>query len=162
MTLTHILVFLGSALLFGAFMRGRGRGWGLLALTLLAVYWLQPSTPIRYLDFWLPTGSLALTILVWAATSRPIPETRTLTLITAAAVAGVALLTSLLRYLEPLCCLTPTRPPDLLTAAAGVALVAVLVGLLLRFGTEAQKAAWLPFFDDVDAARYRALLARRN
>lgn len=135
MTLTHILVFLGSALLFGALMRGRGRGWGLLALTLLAVYWLQPSTPIRYLDFWLPTGSLALTILVWAATSRPTPETRRLTWITGAAVTGAVLLVSLLRYLEPLCCLTPTRPPDLITTAVGVGVLAGLAALVLRFGS---------------------------
>ncbi len=41
----------------------------LLLGSLLALFWLQPSTPIRNLDFWLPTASIALTLLVWAVTA---------------------------------------------------------------------------------------------
>ncbi len=37
----------------------------LAILSIVAIYILQPALPIRYLDFWLPTTALLLTILVW-------------------------------------------------------------------------------------------------
>ena len=43
------------------------RGWAMLLASVVAIYWLQSSTPIRYLDFWLPTASLGLTLLKAAA-----------------------------------------------------------------------------------------------
>ena len=45
------------------------RNVALFVLSVLAVYWLQPAMPVRQMDFWLPTASLALTVIVWAATS---------------------------------------------------------------------------------------------
>ena len=71
MTLTQLLVFGAAALLFGWIFKERWRGWLMLIGSLLALYWLQPATPIRHLDFWLPTASLALTVLVWAITRPP-------------------------------------------------------------------------------------------
>jgi hypothetical protein len=37
----------------------RWRGWIFLTSSLIAVYWLQPSTPVRNLDFWFPTAPIA-------------------------------------------------------------------------------------------------------
>ncbi|MCU0486506.1 MAG: hypothetical protein MUC85_10425, partial [Anaerolineales bacterium] len=143
MTLTHILVFLVGALLHGYWLRGRWRGWVLLGLSLLAVFWLQPSTPIRYLDFWLPTGSIALSVFVWAAVSRPSPETKRINWITGAAIVVIIVLVSLLRYFEPICCLTPTRPPDLISTMMGVGALAILAGLNLRLGAGKKPLAGL-------------------
>jgi D-alanyl-lipoteichoic acid acyltransferase DltB (MBOAT superfamily) len=74
MTLTQLLIFGAAALFVGALLKRwpQWRGWLMLVGSLLALYWLQPATPIRHLDFWLPTASLALTVLVWAIT-RPDP-----------------------------------------------------------------------------------------
>ena len=73
MSLAQILALSFSALLIGWLAPRQLRLWFMLVASLLAVYWLQPSTPIRNLDFWLPTLSIALTILVWAST-RPVEE----------------------------------------------------------------------------------------
>ena len=69
MSLLHILIFAAVALVQGVWLKERGRNWLLLIASLLALYWLQPSTPIRNLDFWLPTASLGLAVIVWVATT---------------------------------------------------------------------------------------------
>ena len=79
MTLTQILLFIAFASLIALLLRAPGRlaafagrtalvRWLLLAGSVLAIYWMQPSMPVRYLDFWLPTATLGLAALVWAAT----------------------------------------------------------------------------------------------
>src|SRR5512134_2052326 len=77
MSLTQTLVFALLAVLVGLLKwnrlaPGRSRqlrGGLFLLLSVLAVYWLAPSLPIRHLDFWLPTATLALTTLCWVLTA---------------------------------------------------------------------------------------------
>ncbi|MBM3137038.1 MAG: MBOAT family protein [Chloroflexi bacterium] len=40
--------------------------WAIFIFSLVAIYWFQPLSPIRYLDFWLPTILLLLTIICWS------------------------------------------------------------------------------------------------
>jgi D-alanyl-lipoteichoic acid acyltransferase DltB (MBOAT superfamily) len=90
----------------------RARDWVLLVVSLIAVYWLQPATPIRHLDFWLPTISIAFTVIVWRATQPNI--TRQNTLIDVIVIVAIILCVSALRYVEPLnAVITRTRPPEL-------------------------------------------------
>ena len=70
MTLAHLLVFSALAPIARLWERLGARRWLMLAGSVVAVYWLQPLTPIRNLDFWLPTASLAFTAWIWALT-RP-------------------------------------------------------------------------------------------
>jgi D-alanyl-lipoteichoic acid acyltransferase DltB (MBOAT superfamily) len=129
MTLTHILVFCIITVLLIWIGRGRWRGWLLLVASVLAIYWLQPSTPIRNLDFWLPTASVGLVVLVWAATRPGETIVQRQDLITSGVMAGLILVIALTRYFDPLCCLTPTRPPALplvIAALGGVTLVAIV------------------------------------
>jgi alginate O-acetyltransferase complex protein AlgI len=133
MTLFHIAIFTAVALGHGVLLKSRGRGWLLLIASLLAVYWLQPSTPIRNLDYWLPTASIALTVITWAAT-RLAPGLTRDDKIAFGITAGVALLVALNRYLE-YCCLIPSRPPDVLRVLIGLAIIALLVFLLLPRNT---------------------------
>ena len=135
MTLTHILVFTVFALLAGWLLPARGRTWALIAGSLAAVYWLQPSSPIRNLDFWLPTAAIFLTVFVWTITRAPNKQGRNPALRGALVVIGMILLIGLTRYLEPLCCLTPTRPPNMvsiLTALVGGSLIALIPVLVTR------------------------------
>jgi D-alanyl-lipoteichoic acid acyltransferase DltB (MBOAT superfamily) len=152
MTLTHLLVFSALAPLARFLFRAAARPWLMLAGSVLAVYWLQPLTPIRYLDFWLPTASLALTIWVWCLT-QPAPGSpasarrasepsggqaasleadRRTTALTAAVVALLVLLVGLARYFGPLCCFTPARPPGWVSVTAGLVLVAGVALALAR------------------------------
>jgi len=90
------------------------------------LYWLQPSTPIRNLDFWLPTASLALTVFVWAATSpQDHPATRLPDYLTILVIVGLIVAISLNRYID-YCCLTPSRPPDIFRVLLALTLLASL------------------------------------
>ncbi len=124
MTLPQILVFCVIALAAGSLSREAWRGRLLLVGSLLAVFWLQPSTPIRNLDFWLPTLTIALAAFAWAVTqSLDTKEIRN-NLEAACLAAGSILVVGLTRYLGSFCCLIPSRPPEaslilLALAAAG-------------------------------------------
>lgn len=124
MTLTQILVFSFFSLLVGWLIPRSWRNWIILSGSVAAIYWLQPSTPIRNLDFWFPTAAIALTLFVYAITRSPktnsvsFPNLRasiwrpgTLGLL---AILGTIIAIGMTRYIEPLCCLTPSRPPELL------------------------------------------------
>ena len=110
MTLLQILAFAGLGLVSVLILPASWRRWVWFITCLLAIYWLQPSTPIRNLDFWFPTLAVLLTILSWAATQNSAPPSNNSWVALFLAGAGVAFI-GLTRYLEPLCCLTPTRPP---------------------------------------------------
>lgn len=145
MALFHILLFTIAAAALGTVARGRWRGWLMLGASVLAIYWLGSVSPIRTLDFWLPTAVLALTALVWAATypasatadDPPLPTSETW--ITAAVVAGLVLMVTLLRYVPALCCITPSPPPSLFTVAFVLVAIAGATLLTWRFspGTRA-------------------------
>ena len=159
MTLAHLLAFSALAPLARYLVQGRARPWLMFGGSVLAIYWLQPLTPIRYLDFWLPTATLALTVWVWAAT-RPVPASASASptalsrgagqggasnpaalpnpredRATALVLAAFVLLIALTRYTGALCCLTPSRPPDIVPVAAALALTAGLGLALARLPT---------------------------
>ncbi|HEY5984966.1 MAG TPA: hypothetical protein VIV12_01095, partial [Streptosporangiaceae bacterium] len=71
MGLIEIAASIATALLVGVLTRGAWRTYLLLALSVFAVYWLQPAIPLRSFDFWLPSITLALVILTWFITSQP-------------------------------------------------------------------------------------------
>jgi len=133
MTLVHILVFIVFTLLVRWLWPPHRRGWFILVGSLLAVFWLQPSTPIRNLDFWLPAASIALTVLTWAIvrpaqTSSRVPWVTGMILIV-----GSFLAVGLLRYIPGLCCLTPSRPPQLIQVLPAAVLTLVVFALLYRY-----------------------------
>lgn len=150
MTLLQIFIFVAFALLVAWLRRSPGRivrevcesviRWILLAASLLAVYWMQPSMPVRYLDFWLPTATLGLAVMVWAAT-REKSQTddkreRRENWWGAAVVAATMLLVGLTRYLpDPTCCLTPTHPPDMWKIIAVIGVLGLATISLVKAST---------------------------
>ena len=138
MTLTHILVFTAFALLTGWLVPRPRRGWALLVGSLAGVYWLQSSTPVRNLDFWFPTASIALAVFVWAVVSsrtesgQPVARAN---LLGALVILGVILSIGLTRYLGPLCCLTPSRPPDILRVFLFLGVAGAVVAVPARLVT---------------------------
>jgi alginate O-acetyltransferase complex protein AlgI len=126
MSLVHILAAIPLAVLCGRLAHWKGRGVLLLGISVVLIYGLQPALPIRNLDFWLPSLAIGLTLLTWAATQpyhRTAPTTdQTQSGVTPAwrtdlpvalLLAGIPLALSLTRYFSNLCCLTPTRPPQM-------------------------------------------------
>jgi alginate O-acetyltransferase complex protein AlgI len=128
MTLTHIAAFSLLALVYRFLIPTRWRGWSLLILSLLAIFWLQPALPIRQLDFFLPTLTLLVTVGCWLLV-RQSDHLTTGDWGVLAVMALCVLALAATRYLAPELRLT-TRPPAvenvllaLLLAAPGLAVL---------------------------------------
>ncbi len=141
MSLLQILIFGLFSMAVGCLPPARWRVWVLLAGSLLSVYWLQPSIPIRALDFWLPSASIGVTLLIWAIT---VPKDRLNLRSNQAAFALIAVLVlmiSMTRYSGNFCCLTPSRPPQIVTVLIVIALTAGLLYLVYRAGVTSRRMA---------------------
>lgn len=133
MTLTHILVFGGLALLMRVLLRGVGRGWLLLCGSVLAMYWMQPAMPLREMDFWLPTATLTLTILAWVLTTPEAVRRERMQWMTAGGIGVLVLGVGLTRYLSSEGVITATRPPQTVIVLIGLTLIAGAAWLIGRF-----------------------------
>ena len=69
MTLVQILVLVVLAVLIGQLKRGRHLA--ILAGSTAVIFWLQPVEPLPALGFWLPFGTIAVTLGTWVMTSEP-------------------------------------------------------------------------------------------
>jgi D-alanyl-lipoteichoic acid acyltransferase DltB (MBOAT superfamily) len=118
-----------TALLIGALTRGALRTYLLLAASVLALYWFQPALPLRSFDFWLPSLSLALTLLTWLITSQAGAWRLRQNLIGLSIMIGLATLIDLSRYFLPDPILTATTPPQFILYLA----LLLVVGIALAF-----------------------------
>jgi alginate O-acetyltransferase complex protein AlgI len=145
MTFANILAF--AAICLAAGILPRARAWLLFTASVLAVYWLQPALPIRNLDFWLPTASVALAAGVWIVTQPKrgaggdggsgltCPDGLALLSL------GLAIcLLGLTRYLAPAAFLTASRPPEFPFVLVGLAAAGMFLGVLWI----ATPRRWLP------------------
>ena len=133
MTLAYILVFVVLAVVIGVATRTRGRLPVLLAASALAVYALQPALPVRGLDFWLPTATLALTVLAWVLTTPRERRTWRFNWPAAAILGGIALTLGLTRYLGFSLPLTASPPPQTLQIFVALAVITLAAFVLTRF-----------------------------
>jgi alginate O-acetyltransferase complex protein AlgI len=114
MGLVQIGASILTALLIGALTRGLWRTYLLLAFSVLAIYWFQPLLPLRSFDFWLPSLSLALVILIWLITSQSGAWRTRQNIIGFSIILGLVTLIDLARYFLPTPVLTATTPPQFL------------------------------------------------
>lgn len=131
MTLLDIALLTAAALTYGLFLPARWRALVLFVGSVLAVYWLQPALPVRYLDFLLPTATLLLAVAGWWWTRLPaesLPETDRAAFnhenrLTLGITFALILAVSATRYLAPELRLT-SRPPEPLAVALVLLLIA--------------------------------------
>jgi alginate O-acetyltransferase complex protein AlgI len=138
MTLFQTVGFAAIAIFIGLVTRERFRAAFLLILSLLAVFLLQPSLPIRYLDFWLPTATLVLATLGWVLTAPPEQRALRANWRTAILLTGVISALGLLRFLPFDFGLVVIHPPQIWQILIVIGLVFALAILLSRF--------WRPSF----------------
>jgi D-alanyl-lipoteichoic acid acyltransferase DltB (MBOAT superfamily) len=69
MSVSQLFIIAAIAFLVGQL--ERGRSLALLGVSAFFIYWLQPPQEQITLTFWLPTATLALTVLAWALTASP-------------------------------------------------------------------------------------------
>lgn len=114
MELGQIAAFVITGLIFSLILPIRWRKWTLLVGSVIAIYWLQPTLNIRWLDYSLPTATLGISIFCWLVT-RHSTENRSQLIredwITVAIVIAIALLLTISRYVEIPIELT-SRPPE--------------------------------------------------
>jgi D-alanyl-lipoteichoic acid acyltransferase DltB (MBOAT superfamily) len=92
---------------------------------------MQPATPVRHHDFWFPTASIFITILVWVVTRQNSQPKLSSAIKQTTPIIGVVVLVGLTRYIEPICCLTATRPPEIVQVIAASLLVTILLATIL-------------------------------
>jgi alginate O-acetyltransferase complex protein AlgI len=142
MTLTAILIFAALGLAVRALSRwGEVRAWLLYILSILAVFWLQPLSPVRNLDFWLPLATLGLAALGWLATAPAEQRAWRANAPSMGALAGVVLALGATRFVSDAGILTAARPPQFEWVALAVVVVALL-GLGLTRLRLAPGALW--------------------
>lgn len=132
-----------TSLLIGALARfaQTARTYLLLAFSILAVYWFQPLVPLRSFDFWLPSLTLALVVIVWFITSSTgartdaVPPAATSpwrapqNLIALLLIVGLPALIALSRYFLPEPVFTAAPPPRFIIFLFFV--IALAVGVLV-------------------------------
>jgi alginate O-acetyltransferase complex protein AlgI len=146
MTVLQILILLAIALFLGWLTRKFQRVNLLMAASILAVYWLQPALPLRYLDFILPTLSIGITVLAWALTAKPEIRKGRASLISGGIALALILVLALSRYFGFDTLLLPARPPAYTYSLPLVGLLCLGVFLLIRQKKGASNSAlWAGF-----------------
>jgi len=138
MTLADIALT-GALFLVLRFAPPRARLWGLFVVGALAVFWLQPLLPVRYLDFWLPFLTLALTAFCWLVVTPPDRRGGRENLLAGILLAALAAAVALTRFLSLEGLVTASRPPPILQAAAALVLAGGAAFLLLRASFPSKK-----------------------
>jgi len=133
MSLQNILILIASALLVRILIPGKNRQWGLLVLSTLAIFWLQPPLAIRNLDFWLPTATIGLVFFSWGITSTKEQLREPTNLLAAGLSLGAVCLIGLTRFISLKGILTPSRPPQFFLIAAAVIIITLLTFILSRY-----------------------------
>lgn len=133
MSLVNILILIAAALAVRLLFPGKLRRWALLVGSVVAIYWLQPSLPIRQMDFWFPTATLGLVLASWALTAEKEQLKAKQNWLAAALALGTVLLLALMRFVSLKGILTASRPPQFLSVLIALLTVAVLTILLARF-----------------------------
>lgn len=122
MALENILILAAASLLWAALLRDRGRTWFMLIASVLVIFWLQPTLPIRGFDFWIPVATLVIAIFSWYITANDEARRKRKNWGVFALVAGIVLLLSLTRYFPIAQILTASRPPQIETLLAVIAI----------------------------------------
>jgi len=113
MTLTHIAVFALIALV-ARFIRDRNlSSWLIMFASLLFVFWLQPVSAIRSLEFWLPSLLIAVTVFIWGIVSPKDSLQKRENITAALAAISLVLLVNLLRYLGIQAVARFVNPPEI-------------------------------------------------
>lgn len=121
-------LFTAASLAYTLVIPGRWRGWFLFIASVLAIYWRQSFTPLRFADYLLQTITVLLTVLTWWVT-RPEPDDPAATgrirpdrsdALTLLVLFGLVLLVASNRYLAAEWRLTASRPPSPWWVAGGL------------------------------------------
>lgn len=134
MLLSNILLLAGLFLLIRSIPQQRIRKYFLIGLSIIFVFSLQPTLPIRNFDFWLPLSTIGLSLVCWAFCCRSendrLSDHRSELLI----IFGTVLLIALSRLFSFEGIITASRPPTLSVSLPWIAGWMILFLLFYYFG----------------------------
>ena len=133
MSLVQTLLLVAVAFLIRLIFPGKIRSWVILAVSIVAIYWLQPALPIRQLDFWFPTVTLGIVFLTWGLNAEPNAIRDCENLKTMGFAFSVVMLISLTRYVSLEGFITASRPPKVFNIALALFIFSGLTLLLVQF-----------------------------
>jgi D-alanyl-lipoteichoic acid acyltransferase DltB (MBOAT superfamily) len=137
--LVQTLIFILISVLIVLSAQIHWRRWAIFGVSVLAIFWLQPASSIRHLDFWFPTLSLALVVLSWLATTIKNRKVEREDWITFGVILLLLLLLGITRYTGDFR-LGPTTPPGIDSILISVLATAVAFVLISRLKGE---GSWL-------------------
>ena len=70
MNLNQIIFFILISLLYRLVLKEKELEWFVLLISIMTIFWLQPISTIRTLDFWFPTFSISLGLISWVIISK--------------------------------------------------------------------------------------------
>lgn len=111
-------------------------------LSALAPFLLQPQSPIRNLDFWVPLASVSLIVVVWLSLHGLAALRQRRDQIAMLGLVGVIFLVAATRYLGGMS-LTPSRPPDIALVVIALLVAAVVAALAGRAFATRAAGLWL-------------------
>ena len=115
----------------------RGRELTIMAVSVLAVFLLQPNVQPPNLTFWLPVLILVITVTAWFLTASPEVRGWRQNWLAGSILVGITLLVDLNRYFElQLFNTTTPRPQLLLALVIGLALVFMIVATFRSLGRQ--------------------------
>jgi D-alanyl-lipoteichoic acid acyltransferase DltB (MBOAT superfamily) len=131
MTLDYILVLISISILLGFVSHPLWRVYLLFITSVVILFVIQPALPIRYLDFYLPSVTLALAVSAWVLTTPRDARNWRRNWPALAILAGSLLILGLTRYLDGSLPILPSRAPQV----TSVLLFIFAAGLILLFTT---------------------------
>ncbi len=133
MSISQLFIIAAIAYLVGQMKKG----WSLalLGVSAFLIYWLQPVQENSTLTFWLPTGTLVVTMLIWLLTSTPDARGWKQNLPSLLVLLGVILLLDLNRYfhLEGIFIAATPRPQWIVVLFVILLVFAFLVARVKQF-----------------------------
>jgi alginate O-acetyltransferase complex protein AlgI len=133
MSISQLFIIVAVAFLVGKMKKGRSLT--LLGVSAFLIYWLQPVQENITLTFWLPTGTLVVTMLTWLLTSTPEVRGWQQNLPVALVLLGVIMLLDLNRYfqLERIYITATPRPQWIVMLFVSLLVFAFLIAQLKQF-----------------------------
>ena len=145
MTIQEILILVLLSALLGWISRKGQRENLILVFSILLIYWLQPGSTLRYMDFWLPTGTIIITILSWLVTSKAEIRQSNSNLQVAALIGIVVIGLGILRYFDLGNFLGSIHPPKI----ESIVLVFLPIAAILLLSNKTKQISpillWLSF-----------------
>lgn len=104
-------------------------------VSIVAIFWLQPSVPIRFLGFWLPAATIFITIFSWLLSAEKEQKVARETQVTLAWVIALIALIAVTRLMNFDALWLANSPPQLQQVLVGLAIL-LLVATLLAFAAK--------------------------